>query len=305
MAFCVALISAALLVDGAADSGAPTHARRTRLPQAVGAAGFIAPAAPPAALWAPSRRESEQRRLVGEIVAPAGGSREGGRRCAATPSSGLLWALREEHEQEHAGRRQDVARLLRLRRHDCGGTRGSLSLSSPSLLVLWAGAAGLDVNATVAAEAGSSPVAPPAAAAAAAAAAADAPVAPVAVGGGKKGQKKQASSIKESTSIEGKEATVIITEAGGRPHTVASKAKISAANKGKKPWNVGVGHSEETRRKIAEGARNAARRRKIKTAESLVRTRGRKLPPVRSLCFAHRSRTCVCWSHTCCFFDRR
>ncbi|CAN0374805.1 unnamed protein product, partial [Ectocarpus sp. 13 AM-2016] len=61
------------------------------------------------------------------------------------------------------------------------------------------------------------------------------------------------------------------TEAGGRPHTVASKAKISAANKGKKPWNVGVGHSEETRRKIAEGARNAARKRRQKTAESLVR----------------------------------
>ncbi|CAN0029606.1 unnamed protein product, partial [Hapterophycus canaliculatus] len=77
---------------------------------------------------------------------------------------------------------------------------------------------------------------------------------------------------KESTSVEGKETTVIITEAGGRPHTVASRAKISAANKGKKPWNVGVGHSDETRRKIAEGARNAAKKRREKAAESLGMT---------------------------------
>ncbi|CAB1117401.1 unnamed protein product [Ectocarpus sp. CCAP 1310/34] len=83
---------------------------------------------------------------------------------------------------------------------------------------------------------------------------------------------RQSKGKKESTTVEGKEATVIITEAGGRPHTVASKAKISAANKGKKPWNVGVGHSEETRRKIAEGARNAARKRRQKTAESMGMT---------------------------------
>ncbi|GMI16559.1 hypothetical protein TrLO_g718 [Triparma laevis f. longispina] len=36
----------------------------------------------------------------------------------------------------------------------------------------------------------------------------------------------------------------------GRPHTAEAKAKISAANKGKKPWNVGLSHSESTRQKI-------------------------------------------------------
>lgn len=72
-------------------------------------------------------------------------------------------------------------------------------------------------------------------------------------------------------SVEGKESTVTITEAGGRPHTATSRARISAANKGKEPWNKGGRHSEETRRKIAEGARNAARKRKEATALSLVR----------------------------------
>lgn len=260
-----------MMVDGAAESGAPTHARGTRR-QAVGAAGFIAPAAPPAALWISSRRECEQRRSGVDLVTPAGCGREIRRRCATAPSSGLLRALCEaEHEQEHTGRQQNVARLLRLRSHDFSSSHRSSS--SPSLLLLRAGAAGLDVNATAGAEAGFLPVA--AAAAVAADADAQAVAVPDAKGGGKKaGQPKQAPIIEESTSIEGKEATVIITEAGGRPHTVASRAKISAANKGKKPWNVGVGHSEETRRKIAEGARNAARRRKIKTAESLVRRRG-------------------------------
>ena len=72
-------------------------------------------------------------------------------------------------------------------------------------------------------------------------------------------------------SVEGEESTVTITEAGGRPHTATSRARISAANKGKEPWNKGGRHSEETRRKIAEGARNAARKRKEATALSLVR----------------------------------
>jgi hypothetical protein len=38
----------------------------------------------------------------------------------------------------------------------------------------------------------------------------------------------------------------------GRPHTPESRAKISAANKGKTPWNKGVGHSEETKARIKE-----------------------------------------------------
>lgn len=71
-------------------------------------------------------------------------------------------------------------------------------------------------------------------------------------------------------SVEGREATVILTTAGGRPHTASSKAKISAANKGKVPWNKGGSHSEETRRKIAEGARRNALKRKEATAQSLV-----------------------------------
>jgi len=38
----------------------------------------------------------------------------------------------------------------------------------------------------------------------------------------------------------------------GRPHTAESRAKISAANKGKTPWNKGLGHSEETKARIKE-----------------------------------------------------
>ena len=58
----------------------------------------------------------------------------------------------------------------------------------------------------------------------------------------------------------------------GQPHTEESKAKISAANKGRKPWNAGKKHSEETRRKIAEKTKEAMLKRKIKVAESLGMT---------------------------------
>lgn len=51
------------------------------------------------------------------------------------------------------------------------------------------------------------------------------------------------------------------TEAGGYSHTKASKAKISAANKGKTPWNKGKGRSEEVKRRIAEGVRRRNRER--------------------------------------------
>ena len=51
------------------------------------------------------------------------------------------------------------------------------------------------------------------------------------------------------------------TEAGGYTHTTASKAKISAANKGKTPWNKGKSRSEETRARIAEGVRRKNRER--------------------------------------------
>ena len=47
----------------------------------------------------------------------------------------------------------------------------------------------------------------------------------------------------------------------GHLHTAESRAKISAANKGKTPWNRGRKHTEETRRKIAEGTRRALQQR--------------------------------------------
>jgi len=50
--------------------------------------------------------------------------------------------------------------------------------------------------------------------------------------------------------------------AQGHPHTTESRAKISAANRGKTPWNKGVRHSEETRRLIGERTRLAMRRKK-------------------------------------------
>ena len=82
--------------------------------------------------------------------------------------------------------------------------------------------------------------------------------------------------------VEGKEATAILTAAGGRPHTTASKAKISAANRGKEPWNKGGSHSEETRRKIAEAARKNALKRKEATARSLVCVEWTGLPVIGS-----------------------
>ena len=48
---------------------------------------------------------------------------------------------------------------------------------------------------------------------------------------------------------------------GGYTHTSASKAKISAANKGKTPWNKGKTRSEEVKARIAEGVRRRNRER--------------------------------------------
>lgn len=47
---------------------------------------------------------------------------------------------------------------------------------------------------------------------------------------------------------------------GGYSHTSASKAKISAANKGKTPWNKGRARSEETKARISEGVRKRNRK---------------------------------------------
>ncbi|KAL3789206.1 hypothetical protein HJC23_002791 [Cyclotella cryptica] len=51
------------------------------------------------------------------------------------------------------------------------------------------------------------------------------------------------------------------TAAGGYTHTTASRAKISAANKGKTPWNKGKSRSDEVRARIAEGVRRRNRER--------------------------------------------
>mmetsp|Transcript_11219 Transcript_11219/g.10830 ORF Transcript_11219/g.10830 Transcript_11219/m.10830 type:complete len:534 (+) Transcript_11219:266-1867(+) len=55
----------------------------------------------------------------------------------------------------------------------------------------------------------------------------------------------------------------------GHAHTTESRAKISAANKGKAPWNTGKQHSEETRLKIAAKTKEAMLRRKMEKANAL------------------------------------
>mmetsp|Transcript_31981 Transcript_31981/g.67229 ORF Transcript_31981/g.67229 Transcript_31981/m.67229 type:complete len:417 (-) Transcript_31981:356-1606(-) len=49
------------------------------------------------------------------------------------------------------------------------------------------------------------------------------------------------------------------TANGGFSHTTTSRAKISAANKGKVPWNKGKARSEEVKARIAEGVRRKNR----------------------------------------------
>ena len=51
------------------------------------------------------------------------------------------------------------------------------------------------------------------------------------------------------------------TANGGFTHTTSSRAKISAANKGKVPWNKGKARSEETKARIAAGVRKRNRER--------------------------------------------
>jgi len=59
------------------------------------------------------------------------------------------------------------------------------------------------------------------------------------------------------------------TENGGYSHTRASRSKISAANKGKTPWNKGKTRSEETRAKIAAGVRARNRERFLQKLKDL------------------------------------
>jgi hypothetical protein len=58
------------------------------------------------------------------------------------------------------------------------------------------------------------------------------------------------------------------TAAGGFTHTQSSKAKISAANKGKTPWNKGKTRSDEVKARIAEGVRRKNRERFLAKLQS-------------------------------------
>lgn len=71
-------------------------------------------------------------------------------------------------------------------------------------------------------------------------------------------QNKTNSDSKLSEIIEDKPT---LTANGGYTHTTASKAKISAANKGKIPWNKGKERSPEVKARIAEGVRRRNRER--------------------------------------------
>ena len=64
-------------------------------------------------------------------------------------------------------------------------------------------------------------------------------------------------------------ATDVDVSSYGRPHTASSKAKISAANKGKVPWNIGRKHSEETKSRIAAKTREAIIKKKTEQAKNL------------------------------------
>lgn len=56
----------------------------------------------------------------------------------------------------------------------------------------------------------------------------------------------------------------------GRPHTPESRAKISAANKGKEPWNKGRRHSEETKARIRERTKQAMEEKKKEKLAKMV-----------------------------------
>jgi len=64
----------------------------------------------------------------------------------------------------------------------------------------------------------------------------------------------------------------------GRKHTASARAKISAANRGRVPWNKGRQHSEETRARIAAATRAAMNRPEVRNRMA-DKTVGRKHTP--------------------------
>jgi len=71
------------------------------------------------------------------------------------------------------------------------------------------------------------------------------------------------------TADDEKQDVPLPTDAGGYSHTTASKAKISAANKGKTPWNKGKQRSEEVKKRIAEGVRRRNREKFLQKLKDL------------------------------------
>ena len=75
--------------------------------------------------------------------------------------------------------------------------------------------------------------------------------------------------VQESSVAVAVREVPVPTENGGFSHTSASKAKISAANKGKTPWNKGQARSVEVRERIAAGVRAKNREKFLEKLESL------------------------------------
>jgi len=84
-----------------------------------------------------------------------------------------------------------------------------------------------------------------------------------------KNQTLQLNDPQETTTSATRVDLPLPTVNGGFTHTSASKAKISAANKGKTPWNKGQKRSEETRARIAAGVRAKNRERFLEKLQDL------------------------------------
>jgi len=74
---------------------------------------------------------------------------------------------------------------------------------------------------------------------------------------------------KDDEKIQDEDNHKIPTENGGFFHTDESRAKISAANKGKTPWNKGRSHTEDLKRRISEGVRARIRQNLLAKVEAM------------------------------------